>query len=243
MRRRKTRKSELTQDMERLYMQSGQSVHGQSERDWMDFEGEHLKGENEYFLKRDKESEEEQFGDIYESTGRGIGEFDGSIGNVKHGAPDDFSERGLYADENYSRDSYGFGDGAVASTTYDSARADRLFDIYYDAGESEFSIRSAVGDIYLTENQGSSGVASSRGRSPRALSGSDEELLERVSDAITSHPEIDASGLSVGVFRSVVKLEGDIRSLEDKWHAEEFVSKIHGVENVENKLRVKKQKS
>jgi len=186
--------------------------------------------------RRYEEAEDDQFGNSAENEGRSLGEFDHSEGSVKRGAPDDYSARGLFGDENYSRDSYGYGDAAINSHDYDGPKEYRSFDLYSEAGESSFSVHNAEG---VLEEEPAIGPYSGIGPGYEVYS--DERLREIVSDAIADHPEIDASGFSVKVKNGEVYLEGYVASIEMKRYIDWFVSDIRGVQDVQVNLKVNKE--
>lgn len=93
--------------------------------------------------------------------------------------------------------------------------------------------------------QGSSGGGRQSGqftgRGPKGYQRSDERIREDVSDRLTEHGDLDASGIEVDVSQGVVTLSG---SVDDRWGkrlAEDIAERISGVRDVMNQLRVRGQ--
>lgn len=69
--------------------------------------------------------------------------------------------------------------------------------------------------------------------------GDDEDrLLAAISDALTDHPELDASGLEVEINDGLVTLSGSVPSDGMKTLAEALVQAVSGVRRVENALEI-----
>ena len=81
------------------------------------------------------------------------------------------------------------------------------------------------------------------GRGPKGYQRSDERIREDVSDRLTEHGDLDASGIEVNVSQGVVTLAG---SVDDRWGkrlAEDIAERVSGVHDVMNQLRVRDQSS
>ena len=79
------------------------------------------------------------------------------------------------------------------------------------------------------------------GRGPKGYQRSDERIREDVSDRLTEHGDLDASGIEVNVSQGVVTLSG---SVDDRWGkrlAEDVAERVSGVRDVMNQLRVRRQ--
>ncbi|HSL75987.1 MAG TPA: BON domain-containing protein, partial [Candidatus Limnocylindrales bacterium] len=76
------------------------------------------------------------------------------------------------------------------------------------------------------------------GRGPKGYQRSDERIREDVSDRLTEHSELDASGIEVLVKDGVVTLQGDVDSRWAKRLAEDIAEDCGGVRDVMNQLRV-----
>jgi hypothetical protein len=77
-----------------------------------------------------------------------------------------------------------------------------------------------------------------RGRGPKGYRRSDERIKEDVNDRL-SEGYIDASEIMVMVENGEVTLTGMVNSRSDKRRAEDIAEYVSGVQNVENRLRVK----
>ncbi|HKR12437.1 MAG TPA: BON domain-containing protein [Pyrinomonadaceae bacterium] len=77
-----------------------------------------------------------------------------------------------------------------------------------------------------------------RGRGPKGYRRSDERIKEDVNDRL-SEGYIDASEITVMVEGGEVTLSGTVNSRSDKRRAEDIAEYVSGVQNVENRLRVK----
>ena len=92
-------------------------------------------------------------------------------------------------------------------------------------------------------NEGASGGRNRQGgqfagRGPKGYQRSDDRIREDVSDRLTEHGDLDASGIEVGVTGGVVTLSGTV---DDRWGkrlAEDIVERVPGVRDVMNQLRV-----
>lgn len=75
------------------------------------------------------------------------------------------------------------------------------------------------------------------GRGPRGYRRTDERIREDVCDALTMHPEVDASDLDVAVQDSVVTLQGTVHDRRSKRLAEDIAESVSGVTDVQNEVR------
>jgi BON domain len=77
------------------------------------------------------------------------------------------------------------------------------------------------------------------GRGPQGYTGfSDERIQEDVSEALTRHGQVDASGITVRVENGEVTLEGIANSRQEKRLAVRAVEDLPGVRDVHNRLRI-----
>ena len=81
------------------------------------------------------------------------------------------------------------------------------------------------------------------GRGPRGYRRPDERIREDVCEALTHHPEIDASGLEVRVADGEVTLEGTVDDRRAKRLAEDIAERCSGVHDVHNHLRVSAERA
>lgn len=90
-----------------------------------------------------------------------------------------------------------------------------------------------------------SGVASEArrgrffGRGPKGYRRSDERIREEISDRLTTHPDIDASDMEVQVAKGIVTLSGTVEDRHEKRLAEYIAEDSLGVDDVDNRLKVR----
>jgi hypothetical protein len=77
------------------------------------------------------------------------------------------------------------------------------------------------------------------GRGPKGYRRSDERIREEVSDRLMTHPDIDASDIEVSVATGVVTLSGTTEDRHEKRLAEYIAEDALGVNDVENRLKVR----
>lgn len=77
-------------------------------------------------------------------------------------------------------------------------------------------------------------------RGPKNYQRSDERLRELISDRLIEDPHIDSSEVSVEVKDGEVTLTGTVDDRRTKYQIEELVEQIHGVRDVDNRVRVKR---
>jgi osmotically-inducible protein OsmY len=99
-----------------------------------------------------------------------------------------------------------------------------------DRGTGDPSYGGAGGELY--EPMGH------KGRGPKGYRRSDERVYEDVSERLTEHDQIDASGIEVRVENGEVTLEGTVENRSLKRLAEDVVESIPGVKDVLNRLRI-----
>ena len=80
-----------------------------------------------------------------------------------------------------------------------------------------------------------------RGKGPRSYQRSDDRIIEDINDRLCDNPYIDASEIDVEVANGDVTLKGTVNDRESKRLAEDIGDSVAGVNNVENRLRVRKQ--
>lgn len=76
------------------------------------------------------------------------------------------------------------------------------------------------------------------GRGPRGYQRSDARIHEDICDRLTADPQVDAFDIEVRVKDAEVTLVGNVRSRQEKRHAEDVASSVTGVKDVMNELRV-----
>jgi BON domain len=78
------------------------------------------------------------------------------------------------------------------------------------------------------------------GRGPKSYTQSRERIVDRVSERLTDHPDLDASEIQVDVQDGVVVLQGKVRDRGQKRMAEDVAESVSGVRDVRNELDVDK---
>lgn len=82
------------------------------------------------------------------------------------------------------------------------------------------------------------GSTGHRGRGPKGYRRSDERILEDINERLTQHDRIDASDIEVRVEEGDVTLSGQVDSRTAKRLAEDVAYGVSGVIDVQNNLRV-----
>jgi hypothetical protein len=76
------------------------------------------------------------------------------------------------------------------------------------------------------------------GKGPRGYQRSDDRINEDVCEALTQHPSVDATNVTVQVRGGEVTLTGTVNDRQAKREAEDAVEGVAGVRDVHNQLRV-----
>jgi BON domain len=76
------------------------------------------------------------------------------------------------------------------------------------------------------------------GRGPKNWRRADERICEDINEALTRHPDIDATGIEVKVAEGEVTLGGEVDDRHMKRLAEDVAERCSGVRDVHNRLRV-----
>jgi len=76
------------------------------------------------------------------------------------------------------------------------------------------------------------------GRGPRGYTRSDERIREDVSECLMRAGQVDASDIEVDVKNGEVTLKGTVADRWQKRAAEDTVESVHGVRDIDNKLKV-----
>ncbi len=79
------------------------------------------------------------------------------------------------------------------------------------------------------------------GKGPKGYRRSDERIKDDVCDSIAQQGWIDATDVEVRVENGVVVLTGTVASRDDKRRLEQMADRIHGVEDVRNEIRVRRE--
>ena len=79
------------------------------------------------------------------------------------------------------------------------------------------------------------------GRGPKGYQRSDERITEDINEALTQHPELDASEIEVKVQNGQVTLNGMVSERHYKRIAEDGAERCSGVHDVRNEIRVQRE--
>jgi hypothetical protein len=82
-----------------------------------------------------------------------------------------------------------------------------------------------------------------RGRGPKGYRRSDDRIKEDVSERLRDDPDVDASEIEVEVHEGEVTLTGTVASRREKRAAADCAEDVSGVEDVNNRLRIQKDRS
>jgi osmotically-inducible protein OsmY len=151
----------------------------------------------------------------------------GSIGREEEGgAGRERGSRGIFAE--YDRDRYDRGRGDEAESWSGRAAGRR--------SESPETMSWSYTEVWLIPGPYT-------GRGPRGYQRSDERIQEDVSERLMQHGRLDASDIEVQVANGEVTLTGNVRTREEKRHAEDVAESVSGVQHVQNQLRVSERSS
>lgn len=151
--------------------------------------------------------------------------------------------RGGYAGGRYGSDSYGagsYGGGSYGAGSFGGRYGGRSGSYF----GQEFGPEGAESEEYergASERFGTYGLRGRHaGRGPKGYQRGDERIKEDVSEALTHHPAVDATEITIEVRQGEVTLEGTVESREVKRMAEDCAERASGVKQVHNRLRVQK---
>jgi len=165
---------------------------------------------------------------------QGSGRFGGSDdrwrGNRGGGFGSDF-DRQRYGQESGGYDQYR---GTSSSSVYGGRQS--LFGVSGFGGGG-----SGRGMSYDEGMDQFSRQGSHAGRGPKGYKRSDERIQEDVSEALSQHPEIDASEIEVKVSNGEVTLSGTVTDRNFKRMAEDVAERSSGVQDVRNDIRVQRE--
>lgn len=87
------------------------------------------------------------------------------------------------------------------------------------------------------------GLFSSRSRAPKGYKRADERIQDDVCQRLMYDQALDTSDIEISVKQGEVVLEGTVPSRHDKFRAEQLAESVLGVDDVTNKLRVRRHGS
>jgi osmotically-inducible protein OsmY len=98
------------------------------------------------------------------------------------------------------------------------------------------------GEFERSRGSATRGQGQHRGKGPKGYRRTDERVREDISERLKDHDEIDASEIEVEVANGEVTLKGEVADRHEKWMAEECAYQVSGVGEVNNQLRLHKEK-
>jgi hypothetical protein len=114
------------------------------------------------------------------------------------------------------------------------------------SGAGDRTIPGRGGDDFPGENtwgeyeyrQEARAIGPHAGRGPKNWRRADERICEDINEALTRHPDIDATGIEVKVENGEVTLGGEVDDRRTKRLAEDVAERCAGVRDVHNRLRL-----
>lgn len=103
---------------------------------------------------------------------------------------------------------------------------------FYPHGPREFNWSGDPRSEASSENH--------HGKGPKGYRRSDQRIHEDICEELTHHDELDASGIEVEVKDGIVTLSGVVDGRKEKRLAEDLIHDLRGVEDVQNRLTVRK---
>ncbi|HET7539043.1 MAG TPA: BON domain-containing protein [Polyangiaceae bacterium] len=137
-----------------------------------------------------------------------------------------------------SSGSYGSGSGSYGSGSYGSGLSGSGS---YGSGSGSYGSSSYGSGSYGSGSYGSSGrYGSYSGRGPKGYTRSDDRIREDVCERLSENDEVDASEIEVQVQDRKVTLTGSVENRRMKHIAEDLAEAVSGVDDVDNRITVKK---
>lgn len=130
----------------------------------------------------------------------------------------------------------GFGQRFHAPTSgYDDYEAESLYGRGFDEGDwSRTWQRGARGSAVRTRGD------DHRGRAPEGYRRSDQRLLEEISERVRDDPYVDGRSISLAVHEGIVRIDGEVEARWVKHHLEHIAARCFGVEDVDNRVAVRR---
>jgi hypothetical protein len=118
--------------------------------------------------------------------------------------------------------------------------------IYRDYYDDEYGMRHPFNEeerenlIWSRDPRSEASTENHYGKGPKGYKRDDNRILEDVCDALTHDSELDASLVEVRVDKGHVTLSGEVEDRNSKRLAEAIVDRVRGVDDVFNRLQVRK---
>jgi osmotically-inducible protein OsmY len=170
----------------------------------------------------------------------GYSRYEGTFANMD---PDVALRReGEYRSGEYgSQPHFGYGRSGQRYQSRDQEEADRRG--WWDKTTDE--VASWFGDEQAAQRRrlDAARAGNHRGRGPKNYVRSDSRIEEDINDRLTDHDYLDAYDIDVKVNNCEVVLTGNVPDRYSKFLAEEISQQVSGVRNVENRLRIDRDKT
>jgi osmotically-inducible protein OsmY len=140
----------------------------------------------------------------------------------------------------------GYGSDFSQSSGYDPGSYDRDAPTgSWGQSRSDFNQSGGYGSGYSQVGNRSGGQQQRgfSGRGPKGYTRSDERLREDINERLTDDYAIDAGDISVEVRNGTVTLTGSVDERWMKHHVEDLVDRCSGVQDIENRLTVRRNAS
>jgi osmotically-inducible protein OsmY len=143
-------------------------------------------------------------------------------------------------DGGYGGMNYGSGNYGAYSTNYNRYRSENDDERnWWDKSRDEVSSWFGDEDAERRRDQDRQRSGQHRGKGPKGYKRSDERIKEDISDRLGDDPYIDATEIEIVVANGDVTLIGSVNDRIDKRRAEDLAERVTGVQNVENRIRVR----
>ncbi len=155
---------------------------------------------------------------------------------------DTYRSRRSREDGGYGGMNYGSGNYGSYSTNYNRYRSESDNDDdrnWWDKSRDEVSSWFGDEDAERRRDQDKMRSGQHRGKGPKGYKRSDERIKEDISDRLGDDPYIDATEIEIVVANGDVTLIGSVNDRTDKRRAEDLAERVSGVQNVENRIRVR----
>ena len=133
-----------------------------------------------------------------------------------------------------NRESYG--PRSYEDTMNESRFGHAAYPIFHNSRESEYTSRSP--DLRFARQTGEH-----YGKTPKGYSRSDERIREEICEHLMGQGSFDPSDAEIEVKEGTVTLSGTVDSRQTKFEIETAAEQCLGVQDVENKLRIKNNSS
>jgi osmotically-inducible protein OsmY len=111
------------------------------------------------------------------------------------------------------------------------------------AGNREIRNNGELGGVYDSSRINRSNQGQFAGKGPKGYKRPDERIQEDVNEALSQHPDLDASELEVKVSQGEVVLTGTVSDRHAKRLAEDIAESCSGIQDVRNEIRVQRDHS